>query len=649
MTQISFLPAKEWKLNSNTRQLQIIQKTLSRNKRIFLEYNEFRKKIFSELTPKDSEIILYVIPWLFSINEPVCPGYLQDLNQPFRVYNIEYNKEIRNREESFKKMFGVTKRGTLLIQTQKPYVIQGVYTIGSVGTVNQNSLSDCDIWVCFDKKEFDKTAWNQLNRKVNIIKGWLDNNIKLPVYFFISDVKSVKEGNFGSVDAESSGSTQQLVLKEEFYRTFILICGKIPIWWLLYDKSFKIKYNDALSAINSDTFWEYDLIDFGNIEKIRKSEYFGASLWQFHKFLTSPLKSIIKMVLLKMLLEAPQERLLCHQLREEVFSSSANNNLFPDHSLFTMSRILTHYKGKKKELMKFLKMCFYIRCEIKPCNKKQLLKVKLTKKFFNQYPLEPGSWSSLQKFYGWKHDAQIEFGRCLFKFMLQLYREISADNTAVSSKSDEKDLTILGRKISVCYLKKKYKISILQKPTRKLNLSVLTFKLNGNEWQTFPSDDTTSPIISSKNIIENIAFIVWNNLFVENWIQMHPNPFSITLQEIINLGKRIKIFFGTYETLNIELTDYLKKEQISKMLIVVGFDKSPWNEHSRHYGIVYLNNWGELYVRWFNSTKRFETFLRNLCKNQKNIIISKYLKRDTTFFEKNIAQPKKFVFPSIKI
>lgn len=648
MIQISFLPAKEWKLRSNTRQLKIIQKTLSRNKRVFLEYNEFRKKIFSERTPKDSEIILYLIPWLFSINEPACPGYLQDLNQPFRVYNVEFNKEIRNREKSFKKMFGVTKRGTLLIPTQKSYVIQGVYTIGSVGTVNQNSLSDCDIWVCFDKEEFDKAAWNQLNQKVNIIKGWLDNNIKLPVYFFISDVTAVKEGNFGSVDAESSGSAQQLVLKEEFYRTFILICGKVPIWWLLYNKSFKIEYNDALSAINSDTFWEDDLIDFGNIEKIKKSEYFGASLWQFHKFLTSPLKSIIKMVLLKMLLDAPQERLLCHQLREEV-CSSANNNLFPDHSLFTMSRILTHYKGRKKELMKFLKMCFYIRCEIKPYDKKQLLKGKLMENFFNQYPLEPGAWSALQKFYGWKHDAQIEFGRRLFKFMLQLYREISADNTAVSSKSDERDLTVLGRKISARYLKKKYKISILQKPTRKLNLSVLTFKLNGDEWQTFPSDDTTFPIISSKNIIENIAFIVWNDLFVENWIQMCPNPFSITLQEIINLGKRIKFFFGTYETLDIELSDYLKKEQIAKMLIVVGFDKSPWNERSRNYGVIYLNNWGELYVRWFNSTKKFEAFLRDLCKDQKDIVISKYLKRNPTSFEKNIAQPKKFVFPLIKI
>ena len=632
----------------NTKQLKTIQKILSRNKRIFHEYNEFGKRIFSEITPQDSEIILYLLPWLFSINEPACPGYSRYLNRPFRVYNIEFNKGIKKREESFKKMFGIKKRGTLLKPTQKAYIIQGVYTIGSVGSVSQNSLSDCDIWVCFDKKEFDKTAWAQLNRKVNRIKGWMDINIKLPVYFFITDVKSVKEGHFGSVDAESSGSTQQNVLKEEFYRTFILICGKIPIWWLLYDKTLKIEYDDALSAINSDTFWEYDQIDFGNIEKIKKSEYFGASLWQFHKFLTSPLKSIMKLVLLKMLLESPQERLLCHQLREAVFTS-ANRDLFPDHSLFTISRILANNKGKKKDLTEFLKICFYLRCEIKSCDKKQSIKGKLTENFFKDYPLEKETLSELQKFDSWKYDAQIKFGQRLFKYMLQLYREISADNKAVSSKSDERDLTILGRKISVCYLKKKYKIPILQKPIRKLNLSGLTFKLNGDEWQTFSGDDTASTIISSKNVIENIAFIVWNNLSSGNWIRMSPNQSTMTLKEIINLVKRLKGFLGTYGTLDIELADYLKEEQITKMLIVVGFDKSPWDEQSSDYGVVYLNNWGELFAMRFNSTEKFEAFLRDSCKDQKDIIISKYLRRNSTSFEKNIEQPKKYVFPLIEI
>ncbi len=625
-----------------------IQKIISRNKRAFLLYNNFRKKIFQELAPRDSETILYMLPWLLSINEPSCPGYLRDLSRPFRVFNIEYDKDIKNREEKFKKLFGITRRATLLKPYQHANYIQGLYTIGSAGTVSQNSSSDCDIWICFDKKHYDRTSWRQLNRKVNLIKGWMDNHLKLPVYFFISDVESVKQGRFGSVDGESSGSTQQNVLKEEFYRTFILISGKIPIWWLVYDGNTRFSYEDAVRAAAMDSFWEYDLIDFGNLEEIRQSEYFGAALWQFRKFLSSPLKSIIKMVLLKMLLEAPHERLICHQFREAVLSGT-HADLFPDHSLFTMSMILNAYKGRKKGMMNFLKMCFYLRCELDAQGRRQSLKNRLAGRFFEEHSLDAGTLKSLQRFRDWKFNEQIEFGNRLFRFMLQLYREISAGHESVYSNSDKKDLTILGRKISASYLKKHHKISILHKPGRQLNIFFLTLSLNNDEWQVFSDNETTVPVFSSDNITESIAFIVWNNMFVENRIRMRPNSSGITLKEIINIGKRIKEFFGTYESLDVEPASYLEEEQTLKILIVVGFDKTPWGEELTDYSVVYMNNWGELFANRFDSRKKLETFLKEAFRKKKDILVSKYLIRNQTTFDKSIEIPKKIVFSNLEI
>ena len=629
-------------------EIDSIQKVLSYNRRIFLSYNSFRKKILSERAPKDSTSLLYLLPWLLSVNEPTCPGYVRDLKRPFRVFNIEFDKEIKLREPEFKKTFGITRKGTLLGPAQNVNLIQGIYTIGSVGTISQNSTSDCDIWICFDKKGYDRTAWIQLNQKINLIKGWMDNKLQIPVYFFICDIDAVKEGRFGSVDAESSGSTQQNVLKEEFYRTFILISGKIPIWWLIFSKTVKFDYEDALSVIDLDSFWEYDLIDLGNLEKINSTEYFGAALWQFHKYLTSPLKSIIKMVLLKMLLEAPQEQLLCHQLREAVLTNG-DDDLFPDHSLFTMSTVLDNYKGRKKEMMSFIKMCFYLKCELNPQDRKQTLKGKLTRAFLNQYPFENGTIKSLQTFDSWKYDEQIDFGTRLYRFMLQLYREISADHESVSSESDKRDLTVLGRKISACFLKKQHKMPIIQKTTQGLNISSLTLSLNGDQWMTFPGDETTSALFSSENIIENISFIVWNGLFMESWIRMRPNPTSMTLKEIINLGKRVKDFFGTFRTHEVELPSYLEEEQIEKILVVIGFDKTPWDEQTGNYTVVYLNNWGELFTQQFDSKEKIEAFLRSSCKDKNDVLISKYLRRDPASFEKNIAIPKKIVFSTIKI
>ena len=625
-----------------------LEKILSRNKRVFLEYNNFRKKIFSELTPNDCEVILYLLPWLLSVNEPRCPGYLKELKTPFRVFNIEFDKTIKEKEVQFKKRFNIKEKGSPISKSPKANIIQGIYTIGSVGTVNQNTTSDCDLWICFDKKSFSKNDWILLNKKVNLIKGWLDNHIKLPVYFFISDITAVKEGRFGSVDQESSGSAQANVLKEEFYRTFILISGKIPLWWLAYDKNVKVDYNEALKTLDSETFWEYDIIDLGNIEKIKSSEYFGAALWQFHKFLTSPLKSIIKMVLLKMLLEAPDEALICHQLRGAVLNQQGSD-LYPDHSIFTMATILNNYKGRKKELMNFLKMCFFLRCEMKTISFRHRTKRLLTDGFFYEYPLDEESKTMLQNFDTIHFNEQIKFGERLFKFMLQLYREISAEHESVSTESDKRDITILGRKISVGYEKKPNKINILQKPVKKLNLSVLTLSLNNEDWLTFSGNDNTASIITTQNITENIAFLVWNNLFVESWIRMRPNPSSITRKEIINLAKRIQDFFGTYETLDHDLGNYLEEEKMYKMLIVVDFDKSPWDEKTTDYAVIYMNNWGELFSRRFNSTKRFETFLRGAVESNKEIIISKYLRRNASSFDKNIQVPKRIVFQNIEI
>ena len=255
----------------------------------------------------------------------------------------------------------------------------------------------------------------------------------------------------------------------------------------------------------------------------------------------------------------------------------------------------------------------------------------------------------MQRFDGWKYDEQIDFGTRLFRFMLQLYHEISDEHEMVSSKSDKRDLTVLGRKISACFLKKPHKISILQKPVQELNLSVLTLSFNGEQWQTFSGDDTACPIFSSENIIENISFMVWNGIFMESWIRMRPNPTNMTLREIINLGKRIKDFFGAYGTVDIELPNYLEEEQIEKILVVIGFDRTPWEEQSKSYSVVYLNNWGELFARQFESSNKFEAFLRECCQKKKDVMISKYLRRNTSTFEKNIEIPKKIVFAALEI
>jgi len=622
----------------------MINRILTKNKKAFDGYNAFRKKVFADLTPQESEVVLYMIPWLLSVNYPTCPGYIPELEKGFRVFGIDNDPGIRKREPSFLREFGVKNVQSLLRLRTPHHLIQGLYTIGSIGTVSQTSNSDCDIWVCYDKQGFDQTGWSQLNQKINLLKDWLDLNLKIPVFFFITEKNDIKNSRFGSVDAESSGSVQKDVLKEEFYRTCTVICGKIPLWWVCYDTKSRVEvdYAKARSATEVPNNYLDDFIDFGNLQRVDRSEHFGAALWQLHKSLSGPLKSIVKMTLLKMQLDFPDEPLVCHQLREAVLTKEDGGSEFPDPMVFTMLSILKSYNEKQDEdWIDFLKRCFYLRCELKPYDKRQSRKKQLALELFTEFPIEIKERTRLSKFSSWDFIHQIELGNQLFRFLIKIYKEISSNHTPIANEIDKQDLKVLGRKILVSYQYKPTKISILHKPTYTLNLSDLLICLDGDRWTVFLGKDKSSLLISSKDIIYNISFMVCNDIFETGRIYMEPNPSSLTLGEIINLGTKIKTFLGKSNVSEIEFNNFLHKEKIKKLLIIVSFEKSPWEKDINDFAIVYKNSWGELFVKRFHSISKLEAFIKHVGKDTDHIETSYYVQRNCTSYEKIIERTKK--------
>lgn len=618
---------------------------LTRKKRIFQQYNTFRKAIFSELAPKEAETILYVLPWLLSVNHPDIPGYIRDLEKPFRIFNIDNEPEIRKREEALKRRFGAKRSGSLLRPPSDCRPIIGLYTIGSVGSISQTSGSDCDIWVCYDRDDFNEKSWKQLHQKINLLKDWLDQNIRMPVYFFICEVNDIREGRFGTVDTESSGSTQKNVLKEEFYRTCIVISGKIPLWWICQGDDGPVEYDAARDIVRDESYGEYDIIDFGNLDNIEATEYFGAALWQLNKSLTAPLKSILKMILLKMQLEAPKERLICHQFREMVLKGP-RGGLFPEPSMFLMEAIFAYFEEyEDARLLAFLKECFYLRCEIRPYERGQGIKKKLASELFKKYPIDIKRRITISNFAAWDFDSQIRFGKTIFKLLFRIYKDISTAHAGKASRIDQQDLTILGRKIAASYQVKEFKAPVLQKPIPKLNLSQLNLVLAGDRWCIYSGGDRTRPILAHADIVHNIAFIVWNDLFDPHAIHMEPNASGVTLQEIINLGSRIREMFGSCDVLNTDYAHFLKPERIAKLLVVVSFEKSPWEKDINDFAVIYKNSWGELFIRRFSSPRKLESFLRSSMPDRTAVETKCYVQRNSTYYEKIIERTKKILTP----
>lgn len=604
----------------------MIQKIITRNRKKIIAYNELRKQMFAEFSPEDSEIILYLLPWLLSVNEPECPGYLADIDTIFRVFDIAGNKVIKKKESEFKDLFDIDVKSSLVKLRPTFCTILGLYIIGSVGTLSQTATSDCDIWICYDKKDYSETQLKQLKKKIYLIGEWIDANCKIPVHFFILDVEDIQNCRFGSVDEESSGSAQANVLKEEFYRTCMVIAGKIPLWWACYDNRTQIDYKDALAVIGDDAFWEDDLVDFGDLENVDAEECFGAALWQIQKSLESPLKSFIKMLLLKMQLDASDDELLCHRFRQHV-TVKRMDAIIPDPSVFSMLFLMDYLIGTGDgELTEFVKKCYYLRCEIKPYSKKYIIKKKLANKFFNKYQIEKEVREELSRFSRWSLAKQISFGKQIYNLLLKSYRQIVTSQKGVVSRIGKKDLTVVGRKIQVYYEAKPSKVVILPKSTPKLNISNLTFKMVKNRWYVYSANDESGRIVDDTDIVFVIAFVVRNQLFEAGRTHMLPNSSNISVSEIVNLGARIDAFFvqGGHR---FQQDDFLKKAYIIKILVVISFEEQPWEKTGNKIRIVYMNSWGEMFAEKITSITKLKTVLKTNRYSKEKASIDFYLQK----------------------
>ncbi|MBN1545956.1 MAG: class I adenylate cyclase [Syntrophaceae bacterium] len=619
-----------------------LTKTLTQNKKVFLAYNQFRKDILLKLAPKEGEVVLYLLPWLLSINHPDFPGYIPNLEKPFRVFDIEQNKEIKKREPGFKKQFKCYDQGSIIKYATDYNEIEGIYTIGSLGTISQTAHSDCDLWVCIDRRNYSDAQFEFLSQKVYLIKDWLDATLKMPVYFFISDVNDIRQCNFGNVDDESCGSTQRNVLKEEFYRTTIVVSGKIPFWWVYFNPEETQSYDQALSEYVHPNFGQDDCVDFGNLEAIDRDEYFGAALWQFNKALTHPLKSIIKMLLLSVQLDLPREALFCHRFRDLILSSGGDRH-FIDPSMFTLDAVLEHYEKQGHPEFEFLKKCFYLRYDIKLMSSKLTIKEELSTELFRKYKIDRETLYDLNQFESWSFQAQQEFGTKILVLLLEMYKNISAIAKDVSGQVAPEDLTIIGRKLASSLARKEGKLPIIHKPVDTLNVPDLTFRFENRKWRVAPAHDSEMILVESTDIVFCIAHLVWNDLFQVGSVRMIPNPTSVTIQEIINLARKLREVFVSYNVSGIDFQNFLQPERIIRLLIVVDFEMARDVKGSSNYRIVAENNWGELFIWQFTTMEKLIAFLKSKVSIARDAQRHYYVQRNSLNYEKIIDRTKKTV------
>lgn len=272
----------------------------------------------AEFTQKQREAFL-LIPYMLQTNSPSKISIIPSKRKaPAGIVNFKWGQDV---EPLLRKYFGPNASFDRK-DTDKQPLIEFVSTFGSVGSIVHNDQSNFNYWCCISNtmSEIDK---GYLQEKLINIERWCESKLKVGIHFFITNQKSLASNDFGKIPKEPWGSAVGKLLKEEYYRSSILVAGKIPYWYIIpvgYNDKAYLKLVDFLDNRNE---YHSDFIDIGNIDKIPNEEIIVGGLIQLNKQVDHPFESLLQMSLLVVYSNIKITKpLLANQLKKLIQSNS---------------------------------------------------------------------------------------------------------------------------------------------------------------------------------------------------------------------------------------------------------------------------------------------------------------------------------------
>ena len=108
----------------------------------------------------------------------------------------------------------------------------------------------------------------------------MDENFNLEIHFFLNDIEKVRQNIFDDDEDDSlAGSPLGVLLKEEFFRSSIVISGRAPFWWAVPADSDDRMYSQWLSVAVGKGLMD-SFVDLGNLYPVAN----GRNSWEEPSF-----------------------------------------------------------------------------------------------------------------------------------------------------------------------------------------------------------------------------------------------------------------------------------------------------------------------------------------------------------------------------
>ncbi|MZI94510.1 class I adenylate cyclase [Vibrio sp. CAIM 722] len=411
--------------------------------------NQQRTERALALMNLQSQRVFHLIPLLLHYNHPQIPGYF-DAQVPCGIYQFDFNET----QQQFVQDLHLTADTPL-----DPVLncdILALYTMGSTSSIGQSISSDLDIWVCVSADMSCELREN-LSNKCLLITEWAKGQ-GVEANFFIMDEERFRHDQSDAMTGENCGSSQHLLLLDEFYRSAMRLAGKRLLWHMVPPEMEEC-YDDYVNELVRHGYLDRDeWIDFGKLTGIPAQEYFGANLWQLYKSIDSPYKSVLKAILLEAYSwEYPHTQLLSVDTKRRFFTHEPD--LYSMDAYYLMLEKVTRYLERIGDTsrLELVRRCFYLKTHEKLSREpgvgslpwRRAVLQELTAQW--QWPLDV--IQHLDNRRHWKVEEVKVMHHALLDALMQSYRNLIqfARRNDITSAISPQDISILARKLYAAF------------------------------------------------------------------------------------------------------------------------------------------------------------------------------------------------------
>ncbi|PKF60526.1 class I adenylate cyclase [Psychromonas sp. psych-6C06] len=407
------------------------------------KFNRLRIQSAQVLMNEDELNVFQSLPLLLHFNMPSLPGYINaDVPTGISQFNLT-----ENHHNLISYYFN-----TDLPDTPSQCDILGLYAMGSTSSIGQCSESDLDIWICYPH-QLDSVRVKLLEDKSWLITHWAES-LGIELNFFLIPDNKFRCINDAGMSIDGCGSSQHMLLLDEFYRTALLVAGR-PILWRLIPIEHEPNYDQYVQSLyDNNKLNKDDWLDLGGFHRIPAEEYFGATLWQLYKGIDNPYKAVLKTILMEAYSwEYPNTELIAITYKKRFQSQEYYDEQLDPYCLMLekVTAYLTEIKDFKR--LEVVRACFYLKTEetlSKICyNDNTAWRRTILNKFVNQWTWTDEQISDLDNRKNWKVNDVTKAKDILLEALMTSYRKLltfARDNNIGESISAE-DIGILSRKL----------------------------------------------------------------------------------------------------------------------------------------------------------------------------------------------------------